>query len=76
MNAIAPNFRSSARSPGRILAVWLFCIAAIVFWIAVLQVLTAIPLLIAGLLAGGFSLACLPMAGHLAAVIWQHEADG
>ena len=71
MTAPTLSIRSSIQSPRRVLAVWLFCIAAVAFWIGVLQLVTGLPIAIAALVIGFLSLATLPCAARMVPIIWD-----
>lgn len=70
------SLRASAEHPGRVLAVWIFCVAAIVFWTGVIQYLTGLPVLAIGAVATLLCIAAIPVAGKLAQVVWQDQTDG
>ena len=75
MSDLVMSLRASAERPGRIMAVWLFCVAAIVFWAVVLQYLTGVPALAVGGVAALLCIAAIPAAGRLAQIVWEEQLD-
>jgi hypothetical protein len=73
MSALVMSLRSTAQNPARVLSVWLFCVAAITFWVGVLYLLEGISGPIAGLLIGGLGLGSVPLSSHLILIIWPPE---
>jgi hypothetical protein len=75
MSALVMSIRSSAQNPARVLAVWLFCIATIVFWIGVLHYVAGMSGLLAAALICGLGLASIPFSSHLIPIIWPPEEN-
>jgi hypothetical protein len=59
-----------------VLSVWAFCVAALVFWIGALHLITGLPVVIAVMAVVVLSLAALPCASRMTRIIWDDEWDG
>ena len=71
MTAPTLSLRPTVPSPRRVLAVWVFCVATLVFWIGLLHMISGLPVAVAALATGILALVALPCATHLAGVIWD-----
>ena len=76
MSGLVMTLRTTAQRPGRVLAVWSFCVAAIAFWAAVIQYLGDLPIVAVVLVAAVFGLLAIPFAGKVAYIVWEGTADG
>jgi len=76
MSELVLSLRSTAKHPWRALAVWSFCIAAILFWAGVVHVITGLSIGAIAVVAVPLGMAAVPFAGRLAAMVWQEQPDG
>ncbi len=76
MSELVMSLRTTAQHPGRVLAVWAFCVAAIAFWAGVIQYLGNLPIAAVALVAAVFGLLAIPFAGQIAYLVWEDRADG
>lgn len=76
MSELVMTLRTTAQHPGRVLGVWVFCLAAIAFWASVIQYLANLPAAAVVLVAAALGLLAIPFAGQVAYMVWEEAADG
>ena len=76
MSTLELSGQAGGDHPRRMLAVWGFCAAAIAFWVGMACYLTALPVAAAMVAAVVLALAVIPLAGRIAYIVWQDDADG
>ena len=76
MSGLVMSLRVTTQHPGRVFAVWVFCVAAIAFWAGVLQYLAGLPAMPTVGGAALLSIVAIPFAGSLARVVWPDQTDG
>jgi hypothetical protein len=76
VSGLVMSLRSSAQHPGRVLAVWAFCVVTIVFWLGLLHYLTGLALGPTLLAIVTLALIAVPLAGRLSLIVWPPEEDG